>query len=228
MAATVASTVHAIGSGATITFPLTISAGQAVYVMLYCREAGVFVYSSSTWNGVNTPANQNGAGTVQGGLIAVDAGWLPGLTGTANLVITLTGSHNDWEGDACIINSPHLTTLLGGTDQYDSVTDGTTSPATLTNTLTANDLQMTCYRVRADLTASLAVGGGQTVIQTDVLTANGNTVMSSYKTGTGSVSSTYTFDDSTFPTFYAWGRVVQGAGGGGGSTFSGLTLLGVG
>lgn len=216
-AATIASITHSPtgGSATTITFTgITVTTGQVVVVSLSSRDNSGANYSSSTWNGSNQPANESANDVLTDG-IQFHRLVFRGLTGTANLVVTLSATQDYLEGWAMVVNDAHATTVLGAADM-DSVTEsGLFGSSSSTVSATTNDLVITTIRVRGDASASLAEGAGQTELDGPQLdTGNGNTLSISSKPGAASVTSTYTWTDGS--NFWAWASetfVIQGAAG---------------
>ncbi len=220
MAATVASITHAVGSaggtGISFTVP-SINSAQALIVVLDARDNTGASYASSTWNAVNNPADETGNGTLTDGCQFHRLGYR-NLTGSGLvLAITLGAAQDDWEGWAIVLDNPHATTLLGALDNTGVTETGVFDGCSGTVSATTDDIAFLVYRVRADVTASLTEGGGQTELDGPQLSGNGNTIGIMSEAGAGSVTMTAAWDGSSFPTWAAEVFVIQGASGGGAS-----------
>lgn len=211
MAASVVSTTHAANGGtASITFTsVNADGGNAVVAVITTRDAGGLTRSGSTWNGSSDAPDESSEPAVQDGVQHLVYAW-QGLTGTASLAITFTGTVNDIEGWAFVISGADTSDIIGT-----PVTSGATgsSPLEVTVAGDSNDIVISAIRLRVDAVASLAPVSGQTALDGPQLSGNGNTIMTSWEAGGASVTSGYTFADPATTAGQLLAVNVNGTGG---------------
>lgn len=216
LALTIASTTFVeSSSSSTNTCNITVSTGQAVAVILNSRDNTGANYASSTWNGSNQPADETVNGTLGDGL-QFHYLVFRGITGTANLVVTLSAAQDNMAGWCLVLTDPHGTTILGARDYDNKTLSGLDDVFSGTVGATTNDIAVLNYRVRTDVMATMAEGPGQADLDGPRLMANGTTAGLMTEPGAASVTMSATWTAA----FTAWAAevvVLQGAAGGGGT-----------
>jgi hypothetical protein len=230
MAATVASFVYNnVSATATITFAgLVVGTGQTVFVYLNSRDgSGGANYSSATWNGGGATANESATGVIADTIQFHRLVFRGLAAATASLVITVSSTQDDMSGWAVVIDDADQTTTMGATGTNNATASGLFTSGTVSLSATANDIVLNTIRNREG--TAVTEDAGQTLIGTDQTAANGNTVSLSYEAGTGGTSVTgWTWSNPGFSPWAMDAVVIQGVGGGGGSTPKRMLLLGVG
>lgn len=186
----VQATVHAANAGnpSLTCTGVNASLGNAVVSLITTRESGGLTLSTATWNGSTDTPDESSAPAAEEGVQSLAYAW-QGLTGTASLVMSFTGSVTDIEG-WCIV--------LSGVDTADIIGTPSTAPVNLTSPVQAtvsgdtNDLVLSEVRVRAaQATAGVAELSGQTLLDGPQDAGNGNSITLSSEPGGASVTSGY-------------------------------------
>ena len=214
--ASVVSTTHAANAAnPSISFTgINASAGNAVVAIISTRETGGLTLSSATWDGNTDAPDESGEPAAEEGVQHLVYAW-QGLTGTATLAITFTGTVSDIEG-WCIV--------LSDVDTADMIGTPSTSPGNFTSPIQAtvggdtNDIVLSAVRIRdVQATVNVAALSGQTLLDGPQDAANGNAIAVSSEPGDTSVTSGYTYNTGTFPEGQILVVNVNGTAGAGGN-----------